>query len=240
MAQPISPAPIFPSILCGTDNGAAGIAAGRQAVWLAEEAASLEVVPVRELTRLEPDLLGQRCLPHDLLVLPSEPDADVLAPHAGIPVLLAGWCPEGKDVTDDILVAVGDHPAALRAARLAALLAGRHRGSVSIVTVPPRSRELDRAIAASSRIIVSTAGTAPRLLGAVDSPERVVAKATSVVGASLLVLGVDSLSPMPVADLARFAGCSVLAVPAPVTAPRRFIAADTRDVSVRGLAPARA
>lgn len=239
MAEPLAPIPVFPSILCGTDNGAAGIAARRQAAWLAEDAAALDIVSARELTGLGPDLLRQRCFPHDLLVLPAGSHEHALA-HAGIPVLLAGWCPEGKYVTDDILVAVDHRAGAMRAARLAALMAERHRGSVSIVAAPPRSRELDRALAAGSRIILSTVGTAPQLLGAVDWPERAIAKATAAIGASLLVLGVDSLSPTPAADIARFAGCSVLAIPTPAAAARRFIAADTRRVAARGPVAARA
>jgi hypothetical protein len=239
MAQPLAPVPIFPSILCGADNGTAGTAARRQAAWLAETDAALEIVAARELTRLGPELLGRRCVPYDLLVLPSAPETHLLAARAGIPVLLAGWCPEGKDVTDDMLVAVSDRPGAMRATRLAALIAGRHRGSVSIVAAPHRSQELDRAIAASSRIILSTAGAVPRLLGAIDSPERAVAKAIAAVGASLLVLGVDPLSPAPVADLARFAGCSVLAVPAPVVTGGRFMPSESAAVAVRRPEPAR-
>jgi hypothetical protein len=236
MGQP--PSPIFRSILCGADNSASGVAARRHAMWLAEGDSVVEVVPARTLTRLEREPLRQRCGAHDLLVLPAETDVSVTA-DAGIPVLLAGRCPEGKDVTDDVLVAVGDQPGATRAAQLAARLAARHRGSVSIVAAPRPSRALDRAIAAGSRIVLSTMGSAPRLLGELDPPERAVAKAVIATGATLLVLAVDD-SPFPAlaTDVARSTACSVLAVPAPAPAPGRFLPAERSDMFARDAEPA--
>jgi hypothetical protein len=232
MTSPPTPTSVFPSILCGADNSACGIAARHQARWLAGPEGAVEVVPARGLTGLELAPLRRRCEPHDLLVLPSLAETHALATGAGVPVLLANWCPDGKDVTDDILVAVEDPATAARAARLAAQMAACHRGTVSIVAAPTRSRELERAIAASRRIIVSTVGTPPRLLGDLDTPQRVVAKAVAAAGATLLVLGAGD--PALVAELARFAGCSVLAVPAPVPAAARFVPFGGRRATVRG------
>ena len=237
MTRPPATSPLFPSILCGADNSAAGVAARRQAQWLAEPEGELEVVPTRALAGLAPAPLVRRCEPHDLLVLPSLAETHAIASRAGVPVLLASWCPAGKDVTDEILVAVGDARGTARASRLAAQIAGRHRGQVSIVAPPPRSRELDRAIAASRRIVVNTIGAAPHLIGEIDPPHRAVAKAVADLGATLLVVGAGD--PALVAELARFAGCSVLAVPAPVASVRRFVPSSGRRTTVHGPAPVR-
>src|SRR3954452_5328305 len=123
---------LFPSVLCGTDNSSSGIAACRQAAWLSHPDGSLELAPTRALTAHGYEELARRCDGHDLLVLGSEPASQALIAHAPIPVLLARWCPEGHDVTDRILVAVGDHPGAERAASLAAEIASRHRGTVAV------------------------------------------------------------------------------------------------------------
>ena len=72
MEDPLTPPPLFPSIICGTDNGAAGVAARRQAAWLAEPDGALELIPALELTGRGPAALADRCEGHDLLVLGSE------------------------------------------------------------------------------------------------------------------------------------------------------------------------
>ena len=210
----------FPSVLCGADNGQMGIAARRQAVWLAGEDGLVEVIPRRELTDAGAAALADRCKGHDLLVVGSEANAHALIAAAPIPVLLARWCPLDRDVTDEILVAVGDHSGAARAAELAALLAVRRRGSVSVVAVPGRTRELARAIAATQRIVLCTAGTSAPLLGELASPELVIPRAAAQIGASLLVAGVgdDAWSAAEAGDVARHAACSLLAVPDRVSA----------------------
>ena len=228
MHDPFPPTPLFSSVLCGTDNGPSGIAARRQAAWLAEPEGALELAPTRELTGHGPSALVDRCEGHDLLVLGSERDSHALLRHVPIPVLLARWCPEDRDVTDVILVAVGDHAGAARAATLASRIARRHRGSMSVVAVPGRSRDLEHALAATERIILCTSGTTARVLGGPARPELAVPMAATEVGASLLVVGVgdDAWDAALASDIARRAGCSMLAIPAPAPVIRRFSRSD--------------
>jgi nucleotide-binding universal stress UspA family protein len=206
---------LFTSVLCGTDNSASGVAARRQAAWLAGPDGLVELAPRRELTDLGSRALAERCRGHDLLVLGSEGDARTLIAGAPVPVLLARWCATGRDVTDEILVAVGDHAGAGRAAELAAHLAVRRRGSVSVVPAPGRIHDLARAIAATERIVLCTAGMMPRMLGEVARPQATIPRAAAQIGASLIVLGVgdDAWSAEEAADIARHTGCSLLAVP---------------------------
>jgi nucleotide-binding universal stress UspA family protein len=215
MPAPRPTSTLFTSVLCGTDNSASGAAARHQAAWLAGSDGLVELVPRHELTDLGSRALAERCRGHDLLVLGSEGNARTLIACAPVPVLFARWCPAGRDVTDEILVAVGDHAGAERAAELAAELAVRRRGSVSVVPAPGRIHDLSRAIAATQRIVLCTAGTTPRLLSELARPEVAIARAAAQVGASLLVLGVgdDAWSAAEAADIARHTGCSLLAVP---------------------------
>jgi hypothetical protein len=218
-----APAPYptpFPTVLCGADNGQAGVAARRQAAWLAGEDGVVEVVPLREIADAGAPALADRCRGHDLLVVGSEANAPALIAAAPIPVLLARWCPLDHDVTDEIIVAVGDHARAVAAAELAALLAVRHRGSVSVVAVPGRTRGLARAIAATQRIVLCTAGTSAPLLGELARPEVAIPRAAAQIGASLLVVGVgdDAWSAAEAGHIARHAACSLLAVPDRVSA----------------------
>jgi hypothetical protein len=193
-------------------------------VWLAVPDTRLSVVPARALTRQGSGPLTTRCADADLLVVPSSPAAQAVARRLPIPVLFAQWCRDGRDVTDEILVAVTDGPGASDAAQLAAQLAVRHRGAVSVVAAPMPSRDLLRALAASSRIILSTAGTTPRLLGELPSPERSVSRAAEEIGASLLVIGpgTGAETRRIATEIARFSSCSVLMVPAPSYRGLRF------------------
>ena len=227
---------LFPSILCGTDHGPSGVAARRQAAWVAGEHGTVELVPAGELMACGPEELAQRCLGHDLLVLGSESEAHALFAHAGTPVLLARWCLHGHDLTDEILVAVGGHPGCERAAVLAADLARRYRGSVSVVAVHEHSRELRRALAATSRIILCGAGHVPRVLGEPAPPEIAVPEAANEIGATMLVLGIgeDAWDAEVARTIARGVACSVLAIPEPRPLRRRF----TPSVSRRALLPA--
>jgi hypothetical protein len=211
--------------LCATDNTASGIGARRQAEWIAEDEHAVEFVPVRAVTMATRDELLQRCTGRDLLVIGADADAHALVRQAPIPILFARWCEPGHDVTDTILVAVGQRGGASRAAELAGRLAHRHRSSVSLVAVPGAAHELDRAVAAAGRIVLQTTGRAPRIVGAVTPAWIAVPRAAAASHASLVVLGIgDGSSDREAAyDIARFAGCSVLVVPAPVPArPRRF------------------
>ena len=225
--------PPFAAILCGADNSSAGVAARRDAGWIAAPDAELEIVPASALLYAGRGALVQRCTDHDLLVLPDSDRTRRLIGDVPIPVLLARWSP--YDLTDQILVAASTHAGAERAAEIAARLARGHDGSVTVVAAPRRSPELARAIAASSRIIFAAAGTPPRVFADVAPPELAIQQAAATIGASLLVVAVgeDAWDPAPVTDVARFAGCSVLAVPAPAPAPRRF----TRSTADWALVP---
>ena len=144
--------------------------------------------------------------------------------------------PDGRDVTDEILVVVGDQAGSSRAAELGARIARRHRGSVSVVAAPGRSRDLEHTLAVSGRIILCTAGTTPRVVSEFAAPELAVPTAAAEIGASLVVVGVgdDAWDPAIASDIARRTGCSLLTVPAPTPVIRRF----TRVGAERILVPA--
>jgi hypothetical protein len=217
--------PAFRAVLCATDNSACGIAARRQAAWIADDEHAIECVPTRAVTMATRDELLDRCSGHDLLVIGADADAPALVRHVPIPVLFARWCETGNDVTDSILVAVGPRGGAGRAAELAGQLARRHGGSVSLIAVPGASHDLSHALAAAGRIVLETTGDTPRIVGAATPAWIAVPRAAAASQASLIVLGIgDGGSDREAAsDIARFAGCSVLIVPAPVPArPRRF------------------
>jgi hypothetical protein len=227
--------PLFPSILCGAHNGPTGIAARRQAAWLSGADGVVEIDTPRALTGHGTAVLAERCEGHDLLVLPADETTPRLIPDSPIPVLLARWCPGGHDLTDRILVVVGEHTGSSRAASLAADLANRHRGAVAVVAVPGRSRQLEHALAAAERIIVRTTGAAPAVHDALSRPALAVPGAAARTGASLLVtaIGDDAWEPETASDFGRFSACSVLTVPPRVPSVRRFprAAADPRLVT---------
>jgi hypothetical protein len=209
--------PVFGSILCGTDNGATGTVARHQARWLAGADGALELVPIRALTRAGEDALARRCRDHDLLVVGGEPETHAIVRAVPIPVLLARWCCHAGDFTDEILLAVGDSSGAERAAELTAALARRHGGSVSLVGAPGRSPGIGHGLAEAERIL-STAEAAPHVLGSQHAPaEHIIPEAAAEAGASLLVIaaGDDRWDAPLIHDIARRAGCSVLALPAP-------------------------
>lgn len=219
------PTPAFRAVLCATDNSVSGIAARRQAEWIADDEHAVEFVPVRAVTMAAPDELMDRCSGRDLLVIGADADAHALVRQLTIPVLFARWCQTGNDVTDSILVAIGQRGGAARAAELAGRLARRHRAAVSLVAVPAASHELTRALATAGRIVLQTTGSAPRIVGDVTPAWISVPRAAAASQASLLVLGIgnDRSERDAASDIARFARCSVLIVPAPVPArPRRF------------------
>ena len=172
-----------------------------------------------------PDELMDRCAGRDLLVIGADADAHALVRQLTIPVLFARWCQSGNDVTDSILVVVDQRGDAARAAELAGRLARPHRGSVSLVAVPAAARALERALATAGRIVLQTTGSTPRIVGDVAPAWITVPHAVTASQASLVVLGIgdDDSDRETACDIARFAGCSVLIVRAPVPArPRRF------------------
>jgi nucleotide-binding universal stress UspA family protein len=183
---------------------------------LAAPGAALELVPGPELTHHGRRALQDACQGYGLLALGADAAALVAVEHAPIPVLLARWCPLGTDVTDTILVPVDDSPESGRAVALAGGIAANHGGTVTILAAPPRDPALQRAIAASGRVLLQITGAAPRRFGEQLPREHAIPSAASALTASLVVLGSGSGEPARrmTAQIAGSIGCSVLAVPA--------------------------
>jgi nucleotide-binding universal stress UspA family protein len=215
-ARPGEPQIPFGSVLCGVDRSANARAARYQAELLASPAGRVELVSTPELTRHGRRALRHRCDGHDLLALGAGPGAGVAVEQAPIPVLVARWGPFATKATDTILVPVEDSPECSRAVRLAGRLAAVHGGTVSILGAPPRDPMLQRAIAASSRVLLGATGAEPRLLSEQLSPERAIPAAAVTLSATLVVLGSggDEAARRMTAQIAGCLACSVLAVPA--------------------------
>jgi nucleotide-binding universal stress UspA family protein len=208
------PAGAFSSVLCVVDRSAGGRAAHDHAKVLAAPGGTLELVHGLDLT--EPDrALQDACEGHDLLVLGARTAAFAVVAHAPIPVLLARWCPLGTEVADNILVPVDDSPESGRAVALAGRIAAAHGGTVTILGAPPRDAALQRALAASGRVLLALTGAAPRHFGDQLPREQAVPSAAAALSASLVVLGSGSSEPAKrmTAQIAARVGCSVLAVP---------------------------
>ena len=121
-----------------------------------------------------------------------------------------------RDLTDRILGVVSDRVDVTRVAELAARMVRRHRAAVAFVAAPGPSRDLDRALAATSRIMLRTAGVTPRVMGVPAPLDLAVQEAAAAAGSSLLVMGVGAgaWDVTLACDVARRAGCSVLTVAA--------------------------
>jgi hypothetical protein len=229
------PTPAFRAVLCAADNSASGVAARRQAAWVAGDEHAVDFLPVRAITLATPQELRHRCSGHDLLVIGADADVQALVRHATIPVLFARWCETGSDVTDAILVAVGQRDGAARAAEIAGRLARHHDASVSLVAAPGCSRELSRALATAGRVVLQATGSAPPIVSDVAPAWVAVPRAADLGHASLIVLGIggdDRSHREAASDIARFAHCSVLVVPAPVPARPRHVRASVRQLAV--------
>jgi nucleotide-binding universal stress UspA family protein len=183
---------------------------------LALPAGRVEFVPAPQLTRHGPGALWDRCEGHDLLALGAGAVARVAVEHAPIPILVARWGPFDTKVTDTILVPVEDSPESSRAVELAGRLAAVHGGTVTILVAPPRDPVLQRAIAASARVLLGATGKAPRLLSEQLSRERAIPSAAVTLSATLVVVGSagDDTARRMTAQIAGCLACSVLAVPA--------------------------
>jgi nucleotide-binding universal stress UspA family protein len=206
----------FTSVLCAFDTSAQSRAAHDQAMLLAAPGGALELVPGPALTHHGRRALHAACEGHDLLALGADAAALVAVEHAPIPVLLARWCPLGTEVADNILVPVDDSPESGRAVALAGRIAVAHGGTVTILGAPARDPALQRAIAASGRVLLEVTGAAPRRFGEQLPREHAIPSAASALTASLVVLGSGSSEPARrmTAQIAGSIGCSVLAVPA--------------------------
>ena len=215
MEELITPGPLFRSVLCGVDLGASGIATRRQAAWLAGPAGAVELVPAGTLTRHGSAALAERCEGHDLLALGADHGSVTLLRDVRIPVLLARWCAPGRDLTDRILVVVSDRGDVTQVAELAARMVREHRADAVFVAAPGSSRELNRALAATSRIMLRTASVTPQVIG-VPAPLELAVQETAAAESSLLVMSVGAAGwdPTLACDVGRRIGCSMLLVPA--------------------------
>jgi nucleotide-binding universal stress UspA family protein len=208
--------PVCSSVLCGIDRSANARAARDQAKLLASPGGTVELVPAPELTHHGHRALNDRCEGHDLLVLGASDAARAAVEHTPIPILIARWSPVGVKLTDTILVPIDDSPASRPAVELAGRVASVHGGTIDIMAAPPRDPAFQRAIAATSRILLRSTGAVPRRFNEQLPPERAIPSAAAALPASLLVLGAGSSETarrmtMHIADCV---GCSVLVVPA--------------------------
>ena len=210
---------LFASVVCVVGRNAMDHAARQQATTLGD-AGEVEYV---ETPRLRSNsALLDRCDGADVLVLGAHDDTAGLIERASLPLLLARSCPSGADVTDRILVAVDDKSQPHRAAEIAGRLASRHDGTVAVVPFLEPRGALERATAATSRIVLESAGQVPRVYGAPTELKRAVLSAVAAMDATLLVLprGSEASARSNAALSARLVGCSVLVIPVPPVVPR--------------------
>jgi hypothetical protein len=104
-------------------------------------------------------------------------------------------------------------PRALR--DLAGRLAAVHGGTVTILAAPPQDPTLQRAIAASARVLLGPTGAAPRLLSEQLPPERAIPSAALTLGATLVVVSSadNETARRMTAQVGARLACSVLVVP---------------------------
>jgi nucleotide-binding universal stress UspA family protein len=209
------PAGGFRSVLCGVDRGVDSRAAHEQAVWLASAGGTVEVVRAPELTRRGRRALLDACEGHDLLAVGAGAGVLAVVEHAPIPVLIGRWSALDREVTDTVLVAVDDSPASSRAVEFAGLLAADHDGTVMVLVAPARDAALERAIAASRRVLFRITGATAPLLGERLAREDAIPSAALAADASLVVLGTgDSRnSRRMTAQIAGRVQSSVLSIP---------------------------
>jgi hypothetical protein len=213
------PQALFGSVVCVVDSSSTGHAARQQAAALAA-GQEVEYIATSRPWSANSALLD-RCDGADLLVLGARDDAGWLIERASLPVLLARWCPSGADVTERILVVVDDETEPHRAAEIAGQLASRYGGSVAVVPAPEPNRALERATAATSRIVLQAAGVVPRVFGERVPSDQAIMSAAAAMDASLLVLplGNTERARRRAALIARLVGCSVLLIPVPAAGP---------------------
>jgi hypothetical protein len=222
--------PLFASVVCAVGRNSMDHAARQQSTMLGD-AGEVEYIETPHL-RSNCALLD-RCDGADVLVLGADDDAAALIERASLPLLLARSCPSGADVTDRILVAVDDKSEPHRAAEVAGRLASHHGGTVAVVPFLEPRGALERATAATSRIVLQAAGLVPRVYGAPTPLERSVLSAVASVDATLLVLplGSDARARSNATLIARLVGCSVLVIPVPPVAPQEPRVAGATGVS---------
>jgi sulfide:quinone oxidoreductase len=223
------PADLFSSVLCGVDRSVNSLAAHQQAALFAAPGGGLEVVPSPRLTRQGDRALHDACEGHDLVALGAGGGASAVVEHAPIPVLLGRWSAPGTEVTDRILVAVDDSDESRRALELAGRLTAVHGGSVTVLVAPQRDPALQRAIAASRRIVLQTTGALPTVLGEQLPRDRAIPATAVAINASLVVLGTgdNENARRTTAQIASRIEASVLAVPPAAATAGRHVPGDS-------------
>ena len=206
----------FAHVITAVDRAAAGIAVRQQAEALAGPAAVVEAMPAQPLTVAACGPLLDRCDGADLLAVSAANDAHPLLDVATMAILFAQPGYVGTNPTDRILVAVDGSVDPTEAARVAGSLAVRDRSQVAVVAAPKENASLERAVAATSRSMLDSAGAIPEVFGRHGSPESVVASAADAYEATLVVLAVGpgDDDKARAARITQLAGRSVLAVPA--------------------------
>lgn len=223
--SPTESSVLFPSIVCIGDATAAGQIARGQASALASGGGAVRAVspPARAWHR--PEAVLRLAAGADLLVLGADVTSDAVLAQASLPVLLSRWIPSCGDIAQRMLLAVEQSVRPDRAAELAASLAAHHDGTVILAPSLERDRGLQRAIAASRRIVLEKTGALPETHGEALVREAVIASAVRAADASLLVLPLGETAEARAAGvtIARHVTCPVLAVPCEQQGtPRRF------------------
>ena len=193
-----------PNRMAGTGTARAGkaLAEARQAARDAGVAVSAEVRNHADPRRA----LVDAARGSDLLVLGGHVhsrgegvflgSAAVYALHAAaVPVLIARPVPSGRPLAWRVLVAAAGAEGDRRAARVAAALAARDGGSVTLLHVEgPHGPDVHRHLAEAATDVFALTGTEPVVVGVKGhAPDAVVAAAREL-DASLLVLGSRSLT----------------------------------------------
>jgi nucleotide-binding universal stress UspA family protein len=207
--------PVFTSAVCAAGRSPTGHVARHQAAALVDPDGTVQSISAYAAARHGHGALLDRCDGADLLVLAAGGDSHTVLKHASIPVLLARPTQLGTEVTDRIIVASDVSPESRRAAEVAGLLAAGRGAVVAIMPAPEPDPAVQRAVAASGRIVLASTGMASPVLGDQPPLERAIPVAAAALDASLLVLPLSTESARSRAALiARRIGCSVLAVPA--------------------------
>ncbi len=229
--RPAEPTGMFGSVLCGADRSVDSRAAHRHAVLFASPGGAVKIVPAPRLTRHGHRALHDACEGHDLLALGAGAGASAVVQDAPIPVLIGRWNPVATEVTDKILVPVDGSPESTRAVEFAGRAAAAHGGTVTIVVAPPRDPALQRAIAASRRILLQTTGAPPALVDQQLPRERAIPAAAVAISASLVVLGTGDSKDARwlTAQIVGRIGASVLVIPPSRLPRRRRFASDMPD-----------
>jgi nucleotide-binding universal stress UspA family protein len=86
-------------------------------------------------------------------------------------------------------------------------------GRVTILAAPPRNAALERAIAASRRMVLEATGAVPHVIDEWQPPERSIPEAAAALPASLVILGAHRIGNT------GMAGSMAAAIPASVLVP---------------------